>query len=152
MKEIRKSIWIDAPPDVVFRYFTDAEKFARWAGIRAELNPVPGGIFRHDMGVSGVVEGRYLRVEPGRFLSWEVRAPEGVDIPPSVIEVTITPEADGSRIEVRQTGLAAPFDAMASRGLDHHLARLSVVVQGGTPAADSLCKRSMESLAGGAAR
>lgn len=148
MKEVTKSIWIDAPPDVVFSYFTDAEKVARWSGRRAEIDPVPGGVYRLDMGVSGVVGGRFLSVEPGRSLSWEVHAPEGVDAPPAVIEITITPEAGGSRVAVRQTGLAPPFDMMASRGWDHHLARLSVAAQGGAPGEDSLCRRSMQSLAG----
>jgi len=146
MSDLRKSIWINAPPEVVFSYFTDAEKVARWSGRRAEVDAVPGGIYRLDMGVSGVVEGRFISVEPGRALSWEVLAPEGVDAPRSVIEITITAEAGGSRVEVRQTGLEPPFDLMASRGLDHHLARLSVLVQGGSPAADSLCERPMQSL------
>jgi len=146
MSELRKSIWIDTPPEVVFSYFTDAAKVERWSGRRAEIEAVPGGVYRLDMGVSGVVEGRFLRVEPGRALAWEVFAPEGVDAPPSVIEVTITPEAGGSRVVIVQTGLTPPFDAMASRGWDHHLARLSVAALGGAPGADTLCQRSMQSL------
>lgn len=146
MSQLTKSIWIDAPPDIVFSYFTDAEKVARWSGVRAEIEALPGGLYRLDMGVSGVVEGRFLSVEPGRSLSWEVHAPEGVDAPPSVIEVSIRPEAGGSRVEVRQTGLASPFDRMASRGWDHHLARLSVVTVGGEPGPDPLCRRPMPTL------
>jgi uncharacterized protein YndB with AHSA1/START domain len=41
---------IDAPPEVVFAYFTDPEKYRRWKGVRAELDPRPGGGFRVDMG------------------------------------------------------------------------------------------------------
>lgn len=146
MSDLRKSIWINAPPDVVFEYFIDAEKMVRWSGVRAELDPTPGGVYRLDMGVTGVVEGHYVEIEPGRFVSWTVNPPEGFDAPSSTIEITLTAEADGTRVDVRQTGLAAPFDAMASRGWDHHLARLSVTVQGGSPGDDRLCKRSMQSL------
>ena len=92
MSELRKSIWIDAPPEVVFSYLTDAEKVARWFGVRAELDPVPGGVYRPfvedavedglgtapvtagahthpqrlDMGVSGVVEGTFYDTAPVR--------------------------------------------------------------------------------------
>ena len=66
MSELRKSIWIDAPPEVVFSYLTDAEKVARWSGVRAELDPVPGGVYRLDMGVSGVVEGTFYDTAPVR--------------------------------------------------------------------------------------
>lgn len=147
MTEIRKSIWIDASPAEVYEYFTDSEKFARWAGLSASLDPRPGGKFRHDMGSFGAVKGTFLHVEPGRSLSWEILAPEGSGAPPNIIEISITPEADGARVEIRQTGLAAPFGSMASRGWDHHLARLSVIVQGGEPGPDSLCSRSPHSLA-----
>lgn len=148
MRDVTKSIWIDAPPEEVFTYFTDQRKFARWAGASTKLDPVPGGIFRHDMGVSGVITGKFVDVKPGKFLSWEIQAPKNVDAPSSIVEITLTPEADGTRVDIRQTGLTPPFDIMASRGWDHHLARLSVTIQGGRVAEDSLCKRTMESLTG----
>lgn len=146
MSDLRKSIWINAPPKVVFEYFIDAEKMVRWAGVRAELDPTPGGVYRLDMGVAGVVAGNYVEIEPGRFLSWTVNPPEGFDAPSSMIEITFSEEADGTRVDVRQTGLTPPFDAMGSRGWDHHLARLSVAAQGGSPDEDRLCERSMQSL------
>ena len=146
MNDVVKSIWIDAPAEVVFEYFTDSEKMARWCGKTAELNPVPGGIYRLDMGEWGVVEGEFVRVEPPHFLSHTVPSAQGPDAPPSVIEISITPDAGGCRVEMRQTGLAPPLDRIAMRGLEHHLARLSVAATGGTPARDSMCTRTMESF------
>lgn len=147
MKDLRKTIWIDAPPEVVFEYLTDSEKVARWSGKRAEIEAEPGGIYRLDMGTAGFFEGRFIKVEKGKFLSWRMNPPQGSEDASSVIEITLTPEARGTRVDVRQTGLGAPFDLMASRGWDHHLARLSVAVQGGNPGEDSFCKRHMDSLA-----
>ncbi|MCG8433131.1 MAG: SRPBCC domain-containing protein [Gammaproteobacteria bacterium] len=146
MADVHKSIWIDAPPEVVFEYFIDPEKFARWCGQGAEFDPVPQGKHQIDMGEIGVIKGRFLRVEAPAFVSWQVDSPPGSDAPPSIIEVTITPEADGSRIDFKQTGLEAPFDTVAPRGLDHHLARLSVAATGGSPAGDSFCKRKVQTL------
>lgn len=146
MSSLTRSIWIDAEPEVVFAYFTEAEKMERWCGSGAELDPVPGGLYRLDMGEAGVMEGRFLRVEAPTFVSWEVLTASGAEAPRSVIEVTIAAEAGGTRVDVRHTGLERPFDALAGRGWDHHLARLSVAATGGSPPPDPLCRRTMESL------
>ncbi len=146
MSDLTKSIWIDAPPKVVFGYFTDADKMARWCGVSAELDPVPQGIYRSDLGELGIMEGRFIRVEPSTFVSFEVDAPFGVEVPPSLIEISISSEAGGSRVEINQSGLDSPFNLTASRGWDHHLARLSVIASGGSPGSDPFCKRPMQSL------
>ena len=146
MSEIKKSIWIDAPPDVVFEYFTDAEKMQRWCGRRAELDPVPGGVYRLDMGRWGVVEGEFVRVEPPNFVSHTVPSGGDPDSAASLIEVSISPDAGGSRVEIRQTGLDSPMDRVAQRGLEHHLARLSVAATGGSPGPDAMCERDMASF------
>lgn len=146
MSDLTKSIWIDAPPEVVFEFFTDARKMRHWCGRDAELEPVPGGVYRVDMGEWGIVEGRFVRVEAPTFLSHTVPSAAGPGGPPGTIEVSITPEAGGSRVEVRQTGLAPPIDLIAGRGWDHHLARLSVAATGGVPGDDSMCARTPESF------
>lgn len=143
MSDLTKSIWIDARPEVVFEYFTDAGKMRLWCGRQAELEPVPGGIYRVDMGEWGTVEGQFVRVEPPTFLSHTVPAEEGAE---ALIEISITADAGGSRVEVRQKGLDAPFQPIASRGWDHHLARLSVVATGGSAPDDSMCVRTTESF------
>lgn len=146
MSDVIKSIWINAEPETVFDYFTDADKMARWCGRSAELDAVPGGVYRLDMGATGVIEGRFLRVEAPTFVSIEIDGPRGSEAPPSVLEVSIAPEAGGSRVDVRHAGLEAPFSLMAGRGLDHHLARLSVAATGGAPGSDPLCARQTQSL------
>jgi uncharacterized protein YndB with AHSA1/START domain len=56
------SIFIDAPPEEVFRYFTEAEALASWLGDSAVVEPQPGGRFVLHFD-DRVVEGRYLTVE-----------------------------------------------------------------------------------------
>ena len=146
MTTLTKSIWIEAPPEVVFQYFVEAEKKARWCGGGAELDPVPQGLYQVDMGDCGLIKGRFIRIEAPVFVSWEVDAPMGTDLPPSLIEVSISAEADGSRVEISQSGLEAPTNTIASRGWDHHLARLAVAATGGAPGSDPFCKRDMQSL------
>jgi len=146
MAEFTKSIWIDAPPEVVFEYFTDPQKMARWCGQGVDLDPVPGGLYRLDMGKWGVVEGEFLRVDPPRFVSHTVPSGGGDDAPPSLIEVSILPDAGGSRVEIRQTELEPPMDSVAQRGWEHHLARLAVAATGGSPGTDLLCNRDITSF------
>lgn len=144
MSDVNKSVWIDAPPEVVFEYFTNAEKMTRWCGRHAELDPVPQGKYRLDMGEWGVVHGIFARVEPPTFVSIELSGPEGSNAPPSVLEISVTAEAGGSRVDVRQTGLEGPMKLIANRVLDHHLARLSVAANGGSTGGDTMCARTMQ--------
>ncbi len=138
MRDLDKSIWIDAPPDIVFEYFTDPKKMVRWCDRTAGVEPNPQGLYRVDMGGAGVIEGRFLKIEAPSLVLFEARAGAA---PPSLIEVRITPESDGSRVDVTQSGLDLSIDEAAGRGWDFHLARLSVAASGGSPGEDSFCRR-----------
>lgn len=140
---LTKSIWIDAPPDAVRAYFTDAAKMTAWSGVAARLDPRPGGLYELDMGQAGIMTGRFVEVGERRIVQ-EIDLP-GSDAK-SRIEITLAPEAGGTRVTIVHSGLPAPFDRIASRGWDHHLARLSVAATGGTNPPDSLCRRPMETL------
>ena len=146
MNDFTKSIWIDAPPEIVFEYFIDPDKMSRWCGSSADLDPVPAGIYRLDMGQWGVVEGKFVRVEPPNFISHTVPTGRDSDSTESLIEVSITPDAGGSRVQIRQTNLDPPMDKVARRGWEHHLARLSVAATGGAPGPDPLCARDIKSF------
>lgn len=148
MTALKKSIWIDAAPDIVFAYLTNGERMAQWSGVAAELDARPGGIYRLDMGQAGILQGRFLEVVPPGRIVYEVGS---VDLGPeslSRVEITLSAEVDGTRVEVVHDALPPPFQPVASRGWDHHLARLSVAATGGEAGSDSLCGRPMESLMG----
>ena len=76
------SIFVEASPPEVFRYFTEAEALASWMGDRAMVEPQPGGRFVLHFD-DRVVEGRYVAVEfPRRVvITWgrhgSVRLPPG---------------------------------------------------------------------------
>lgn len=136
---IRKSIWVNAPPDDVFEMFVDADKMVLWAGQGAELDPVPGGVYRLNMGAAGVFEGRFLTVERPLRVIYEVDPPPGMDLAPSRVAIELAEEMGGTRVNVEHSGLADPFAGMAACGWDHHLARMSVAALGGAPGRDGLC-------------
>src|SRR5260370_21053204 len=63
---IEHEIHIQAPPDVVFRFFTEPAMHDRWLGQRATLDPRCGGIYRCVMNDTATLVGEDLEVEPPR--------------------------------------------------------------------------------------
>lgn len=120
---LEKTIYIEAPPEVVFPFFTDPEKMVRWCGEEAELLPEPGGLLRIRFEGGIVSEGQYVIVDPPRRVVFTVgMSGSAVPIGGSRVEVRLTPEGTGTRLTLRHDG----FDASqpVSEGWDHHLSRL----------------------------
>ena len=130
---LERQIFIAARPETVFSYFTDPDKIVRWKGIRAELDPRPGGIYRVDINGRDVARGEYLEVLPySRIVftwGWEG---EGSPLPPgsSTVEISLTPEAEGTRVRLRHTGLPAELKTAHAEGWDHFLPRLIPAAEG----------------------
>jgi uncharacterized protein YndB with AHSA1/START domain len=130
---------IDAPPDVVFEYFTDAKKYIRWMGVGADLDPRPDGEFTLSAPGGHTAAGRYLTVDPPRRLTFTWGWEGSPDVPPgsSTVEVTLVPDGDGTIVRLRHSGL--PNDQqreMHGQGWRRYLSRLSVAGGGGDPGPD----------------
>jgi uncharacterized protein YndB with AHSA1/START domain len=59
-----KEIYMEAPPAVLFGFLTDPVKMLRGIGIRAQIDPRPGGIFCLDPNGRDVIRGEYVEVIP----------------------------------------------------------------------------------------
>jgi uncharacterized protein YndB with AHSA1/START domain len=134
-----REIWIGAPPETVFAYLVDAEKFARWKGRSADLDPRPGGRFRVTIDGQNIAAGRYLEIEPFRKVvftfGWEG---EGSPVPPgaSTVEITLVPENAGTRLRLRHMGLPEALRARHAEGWEHYLPRLASAASGSDPGPD----------------
>ncbi len=128
----RASIHIDADPSVVFTYFTNPQALASWLGDRAILDPRPGGRFTVFF-ADKAVEGRYMEIDPPRRLVITWGRAGSPTFPPhaSTLEVTLTPEAGGTRVAIVHTGLPESEAPRHALGWRHYLARLAVVGSGG---------------------
>ena len=95
---LEHNILIQARRDIVFAYFTDAEKLIRWKGVRATLDPRPGGIYRVEINARDIVRGTYLEVTPPERIvftwGWEG---EASPLPPGASTVEITFSEEGGR-------------------------------------------------------
>jgi uncharacterized protein YndB with AHSA1/START domain len=121
---------IAATPDEVFTYLTDPEKYTRWKGERAELDPRPGGLYRVRMGPDAVALGEYVEVEPPSRVvftwGWEGSA----DVPPgsTTVEITLREDGDGTLLRLRHTGFPSGADADLHReGWEMYVDRLATV-------------------------
>jgi uncharacterized protein YndB with AHSA1/START domain len=140
---------IDGSPEDVFAYFTDPEKHVRWQGTKAELDPRPGGAYIVEMTPISRVRGRYVEVDfPKRILlEWGVDAEPGhpkipafvYAIPPlsTIVEITFTPDGDGTIVRVVQSGLAHDDAAgFTTFGWTGYLDRLTRLAAGADPGPD----------------
>jgi len=135
---------IAARPETVFSFFVDPERYKKWQGIEAELDPRPGGVFH--VTVTGrshtKVIGEFVEIDPPHRLvftwGWEQfdGMPEGMLVPPgsTTVEVTLTEDRGGTLLRLRHTGL--PGDAAMqfhSMGWNTTMDRLVIVAEGGNP-------------------
>jgi uncharacterized protein YndB with AHSA1/START domain len=126
-------IEIGLPPQEVFEFFTDARRLVRWLGLSASLSPVPGGGFRFEVQPGHFCEGAYVRVTPPSFVSftWGWTDPAW-HLPPgsSLVSVTLTPVADGTRVRLVHDRLPGDLRAIHDEGWTTFLDRLSAVTAG----------------------
>ena len=143
---VEQTVRIGARPESVFAFFTDASKMALWKGVTASLDPRPGGIYRVVMNSRDTARGEYVEVTPHSkvVFTWGW---EGDDhpIPPgsSTVEVTLTPDGDGTILRLRHLGLPDKESReLHAMGWEHYLARLVTAAAGGDPGPDALAAQA----------
>ncbi len=132
---------IAAPPDVVFAFLTDPEKYTRWKGVAAELDPRPGGVYRVQMSADAFVRGQFVEVEaPSRVVfTWGWEGNDAIPPGSTTVEVVLEPDGDETIATLRHSGF--PDDGAADehgQGWEHYLSRLAPAAQGGDPGPDPL--------------
>ena len=127
---------IAAPPERVFAYFTDRDRWLAWMGADAVIEPRPGGVFRMDvMGDGEHAAGRFVEVVPDRRIvfTWGWETP-GSAVPPgaSLVEIDLIPAGAGETlVRLRHRGLPAAALPDHDHGWTHFLGRLVAVVEPG---------------------
>ncbi|MFI5265957.1 MAG: SRPBCC family protein [Chloroflexota bacterium] len=136
---VERTIRIGARPPTVFAFFTDPEKMVQWKGVEAQLEPKPGGLYRVNVTGRDVARGEYVEVSPYTRIvftwGWES---EGNPVRPgsSTVEVTFTPDGDGTIVRLVHSGLPAETSRGHSEGWDHYLERLASAAGGSNPGPD----------------
>jgi uncharacterized protein YndB with AHSA1/START domain len=105
--EIRKTIVIEARPEVVFKALTDEKELTQWFPSQAILQARVGGAmefkFQRDDGtVDHKVVGKILEIVPGKKLSFSWKNTSDPDFPDTVVTWTLEP-TDGGKTKVMLT-------------------------------------------------
>jgi uncharacterized protein YndB with AHSA1/START domain len=120
---------INAPPEVVFPYFTDPKLIVTWIGDRAELDAQPGGVFSLDMG-HNLARGAYLTVDPPYRVVFTWGIPGSDTLPPggSTVEVVLTPDGDNTLVVLTHRGVPSTHIGDHRVGWEYQLGRLPAAV------------------------
>jgi uncharacterized protein YndB with AHSA1/START domain len=131
------SVFVSAPPERVYEYFTRPEAIVRWMGEYAVLEPTRGGQFTVE--VRGApVRGRYLELDPPIRLriSWGYAGSAVLEPGASTVEVRFVAERGGTRVELEHRELPDDQRHGHATGWTHYLARLRLAAAGQDPGAD----------------
>ena len=136
---VERQIRIAAPPELVFQYFVDPERLARWIGQPLTHDVRPGGEYRTLIAGEHVSAGQFVEIDPPKRLVYTMGWDEpDHPIPPGStrVEVDLTADGDGTLLLFRHTGL--PTDAVNDHagGWTHYLKRLGIAATGGDPGPD----------------
>ena len=97
-----RRVLIAAPRDLVFRYFTDSERWARWWGKGSTIDPRPEGQV-HIVHANGVeMGGRVVEIDPPAKLVYTYGYRSGTPIPEggSLVTIRLEEHRDGTELNL----------------------------------------------------
>jgi len=140
--ELTREIEIQATPQTVFSYLTEASKMKEWFAEIVESDPHPGGVFHigtHD-GVH--CRGEFVEVIPCEKVVFTWGGIE--EIPPgeSTVEITLRAEGEGTHLTLRHYNVTQKpaADSFGQGWKEHALPLLQSACEGRT--VDGVCFES----------
>jgi uncharacterized protein YndB with AHSA1/START domain len=134
---VAATVFVAATPERVYEYFTQPAAIVRWMGEYALLEAEPHGRFAVD--IRGTpVRGRYLELEPPHRLviSWGYAGSDRLPPGTSTVEIRLTAERGGTRVELEHRDLPEAETPGHASGWTHYLARLELAARGGDAGPD----------------
>jgi uncharacterized protein YndB with AHSA1/START domain len=100
--QLDRTVTIQAPPETVYRFFTDSTRWAKWWGAGSTVDAKPGGdvYIKHPGNVES--GGKVLEVDPPRKFVFTYGFVSGKPIPPGSSRVTIQlePQRNATRLKL----------------------------------------------------
>lgn len=126
---------VPVPPERVFAYFTDARKWMAWQGTEAEIELVPGGVWRVNVTGDGFASGRVIEVVENERVVFTWGWEQGLPVPPGSTRVAIelVPDEGGTLIRLTHSHLPPDQLEIHRDGWEHYLPRLAAVCEGQEP-------------------
>lgn len=130
---------IAAPPSVVYSYLTSSEKWVRWQGVEAIIQPESGGEFAVSMPNGTSARGEFLELEPDQRVVFTWGWVDHPEVPPgsTTVEIVLIGEGDGTRLRLTHRGLPPDEVPIHMAGWEHYTIRLVDVAEDREPGPDS---------------
>lgn len=128
-------IGVDLPvsPSDALEWFCVPEKWTRFQGQQAWLDPKPGGRLRLDLGGGVFIRGHYLEVEDRQLsFSWGKEGDTALPAESTQVTITTAPAPGGCSLLLRHYGLDGEQADRHRSGWRYHLLRLAVACSGAT--------------------
>jgi uncharacterized protein YndB with AHSA1/START domain len=97
---LERTVIIQAPPETVFRFFTDPARWAKWWGPGSTIQPSPGGdvYIRHPGGIESA--GNVVEIDAPRKLVFSYGFVSGTPIPAgsSLVTIELASHIKGTRL------------------------------------------------------
>ena len=136
---VEVEVRVAARPETIFPFLSEGAKMAQWFGASADLEPRPGSKLRVKINATATARGEVVEVVPNQRIAftfgWEG---EGNPVPPgsSRVEISLSPDGDGTIVRLRHSGLPAQAAGDHKGGWQMYLGRLTAVVEGRDPGRD----------------
>jgi uncharacterized protein YndB with AHSA1/START domain len=144
-EKITKEIFIEARPETLFSFFTDAEKMVKWMGRHILLEPKIGGKYRIDVNGSDIAMGEYLEIVPYEkiVMTWGWEKSKLVPPGSSKVEFLLTPTDNGTNLVLTHFDLPTEEIASHQQGWSHYLPRIKDFAEGNDPGVDPWSDQAM---------
>ncbi len=129
---------VAAPPAAVYRYLTDGDRWARWQGESATIDPAPGGIFLMNMADGRTARGQFVELDQDRRVVFTWGWVDVPGIPPgsTTVQIDLLADGDGTLIRLTHHGLPPEQLPLHRVGWEHYLPRLGTAAEDGDPGPD----------------
>lgn len=130
---------IRARREIVFAYFVDPERYTRWMGTEAELDPRPGGRYRVTVPQGYRAVGEFVEVEPPRrvVFTWGWEGHGTVAPGSTTVAVTLEEDGDDTLVRLVHSGLPPDEVELHTSGWHRYLDRLVIAGRGDDPGPDA---------------
>ena len=137
-ESIRKEIFINCRPQILFGFFTDPKKMVRWMGRHILLEPRIGGSYRIDVNGQDIAKGEYLEIVPYEkiVMSWGWENLEILPPGSSTLEFRLIPKDSGTLLVLTHYNLPEEKVQSHLEGWTHYMARLQILSDGKDPGID----------------
>lgn len=130
---------VSVPPDKVFAYFTEPDKWLAWQGTEAEVELVPGGVWRVNVTGEGFASGQVVEVVENERVVFTWGWEQGPAVPPgsTTVAIDLVPDGEGTLIRLTHSDLPPDEIEIHRYGWEHYVTRLAAVSEGRPPASNT---------------